>query len=200
MLHHYTSFVLGYTLPSAMGIYALFSIYRSCNFGVVVFKASMLDWRGDWVNLSWYICIVLYIYISGKFGVAIFKASILNWLGGQSVIHTWYTITPFHLPIDHTYMLHHYTFPLPTDHRSMLHHYTPFIFGFTLPSVLSIYVLFSIYRSCKFGVVVFKESMLNCKGGLICHDKYALFSPSIYICGKFGVAEFKVCMLDWQGA
>ena len=29
-----------------MGIYALFYIYRSAKFGVVVFKASMLDYKG----------------------------------------------------------------------------------------------------------------------------------------------------------
>ena len=29
-----------------MGIYALFSIYRSAKFGVVVFKASILKWLG----------------------------------------------------------------------------------------------------------------------------------------------------------
>ena len=29
-----------------MGIYALFYIYRCAKFGVVVFKASMLDYKG----------------------------------------------------------------------------------------------------------------------------------------------------------
>ena len=38
---------------------------RSAKFGVVVFKASMLNWRGR----------------SAKFGVAVFKASILDWRG-----------------------------------------------------------------------------------------------------------------------
>ena len=44
---------------SAMGIYALFYIYRSATFGVVIFKASMLDCKG--VICHRYMCIVLYI-------------------------------------------------------------------------------------------------------------------------------------------
>ena len=47
---------------SAMGIYALFYIYRSAKFGVMVFKASMLDWPGGSICHG-YICIGLYIYI-----------------------------------------------------------------------------------------------------------------------------------------
>ena len=46
-------------------------------FGVAVFDASMIDWRGDIC-----ICALFYIYISAiscaKFGVAVFKASMLN--------------------------------------------------------------------------------------------------------------------------
>ena len=45
---------------SAMGIYELFYTYRSAKFGVVVFKASMLDWLG--INLPW-IYVHFYIYI-----------------------------------------------------------------------------------------------------------------------------------------
>ena len=47
---------------SAMGIYELFYTYRSAKFGVVVFKASMLDWLGGSICHG-YMCIVLYIYI-----------------------------------------------------------------------------------------------------------------------------------------
>ena len=47
-----------------IGICALFYIYRSAiscaKFGVVVFKASMLDWRGADFGHR-YMCIVLYI-------------------------------------------------------------------------------------------------------------------------------------------
>ena len=46
---------------SAMGIYALFYIYRSSKFGVVVFKASMLDCKGDSSTIA--ICALFYIYI-----------------------------------------------------------------------------------------------------------------------------------------
>ena len=81
-------------------------------FGIVVFHASLVDWRGGSSASR-----------SAKFGVVIFIASLLEW-GSQSVIHPCYTVTP-PLPIDHISMLHCYTFPLPIDHRSMLHHYTP---------------------------------------------------------------------------
>ena len=46
-----------------MGIYALFYIYiyiyRSANFGVVVFKASLLNWLGGQSAMG--ICALLYI-------------------------------------------------------------------------------------------------------------------------------------------
>ena len=41
-----------------MGIYALFYIYRSAMFGVVVFKTSMLDWLGDQSAMG--ICALFY--------------------------------------------------------------------------------------------------------------------------------------------
>ena len=44
-----------------MGIYALFYIYRSAKFGVVVFKASMLDWLGGQSAMG--TCVLFYIYI-----------------------------------------------------------------------------------------------------------------------------------------
>ena len=44
---------------SDMGIYALFYIYRSAKFGVVVFKASMLDCKG--VSSVIGICALFYI-------------------------------------------------------------------------------------------------------------------------------------------
>ena len=61
-----------------MGICALFYIYRSAKFGVVVCKASMLDCQGGQSAMG--ICTLFYIYIyrSAKFGVAVFKASMLN--------------------------------------------------------------------------------------------------------------------------
>ena len=63
-----------------MGIHALFYINRSAKFGVVVFKASMLDCKGDSSTIG--ICALFYIYIyiyrSAKFGVAVFKASMLD--------------------------------------------------------------------------------------------------------------------------
>ena len=46
---------------SAMGIYALFYIYRSAKFGVVVFKASMLDCKGGSSAIG--ICTLFYMYI-----------------------------------------------------------------------------------------------------------------------------------------
>ena len=76
-------------LEGDIGICALFYIYRSAKscakFGVVVFKASMLDWRGDIDHR--YICIVLYIYRSAirfdRFGVVVLKASMLDLQGGH---------------------------------------------------------------------------------------------------------------------
>ena len=50
---------------------------RCAKFGVVVFKASILDWLGRSICYG-YMCIVLYIYRSAKFGVAVFKASMLD--------------------------------------------------------------------------------------------------------------------------
>ena len=57
---------------------------------------------------------------------------------------------------------------------------------------MGICVLFCIYRSAKFGVMVFKASMLNCKGGQSAMGKCALFY--IYRSAKFGVAVFEVSM------
>ena len=62
--------------PCAMGICALFYIYRSAKFGVVVFKASMLNCKGDSSTIG--ICALFYIYRSAKFGVAVFKVSRIN--------------------------------------------------------------------------------------------------------------------------
>ena len=61
-----------------MGIYALLYIYRSAKFGVVVFKASMLDCKGGSSAMG--ICPLFYIYRSAKFGVVAFRASMPNWL------------------------------------------------------------------------------------------------------------------------
>ena len=52
---------------SAMDIHALFYIYiyrsaiRCAKFGVVVFKASMLDWRRGWGQSAMGICALCYI-------------------------------------------------------------------------------------------------------------------------------------------
>ena len=58
---------------------------------------------------------------------------------------------------------------------------------------MGIYALFYIYRSAKFGVAIFKASMLNWLGGQsalgICELLY------IYRSAKFGVAVFKASML-----
>ena len=43
-----------------MGKYALFYVYRSAKFGVVVFKASILDWHGGKSAMG--ICALFYIY------------------------------------------------------------------------------------------------------------------------------------------
>ena len=51
-----------------MGICALFYIYTSAKFGIVVFKASMLDWG---VHLPWVYCIVL--YICHRHGILVIK-------------------------------------------------------------------------------------------------------------------------------
>ena len=59
-----------------MGIYALFYIYRSAKFGVVVFKVSMLNPKGGSSAIGIYA--LFYICISAKFGVAVFKSSMLN--------------------------------------------------------------------------------------------------------------------------
>ena len=65
---------------------------------------------------------------------------------------------------------------------------------------MGICALFYIYRSvircAKFGVAVFKESMLDCKGVNL-PWVYALFG--IYRSAKFGVAVFKASMLDCKG-
>ena len=57
---------------------------------------------------------------------------------------------------------------------------------------MGIYALFYIYRSAKFGVVVFKVSMLNCKG---VHLPWVHVHCSAITCAKFGVAVFKASML-----
>ena len=64
-----------------MDIDALFYIYRSAKFGVVVLKAYILNCKG--VICHRYMCIVLYIFRSGQCGVVVFKASMLDWPGGS---------------------------------------------------------------------------------------------------------------------
>ena len=54
--------------------------------------------------------------------------------------------------------------------------------------------MFYIYRSAKFGVAVFKASMLSVTGGQSAMGIYALFY--IYKSAKFGVVAFKASMLD----
>ena len=78
-------------LEGDIDICALFYIYRlaiSCaKFGVAVFKASMLDWRGQTLAIG--ICALFYIYrlaIScAKFGVGVFKASMFDWRGTLAI-------------------------------------------------------------------------------------------------------------------
>ena len=67
----------------------LLDIYRSAmrcgKFGVLVCKASMLNWRRGWEGQSaigicalFYICIYRFAIRCAKFGVAVFKASMLD--------------------------------------------------------------------------------------------------------------------------
>ena len=49
----------------------------------------------------------------------------------------------------------------------------------------------------RFGVAVFKASMLNW-GGQCAMGMCALLYRSVIRCAKFGVAVFKVSMLDWM--
>ena len=60
------------------------NILRSAKFGVVVFKAPMLDCKGGQSAMS--ICTLFYMYRPAKFGVAVFRASMLDWPGGQSAM------------------------------------------------------------------------------------------------------------------
>ena len=64
-----------------------------------------------------------------------------------------------------------------------------------------LYIYRSAIRFAKFGVVVIKASMLNCKGGQVVIGICALFYiyRSAKSCAKFGVAVFKASMLDWRG-
>ena len=70
---------------------------------------------------------------------------------------------------------------------------------------IGICVLFYIYRSAircaKFGVAVFKASMLDCNGGQavigICALLYIY--RSAMSCAKFDLAVFKASMLNWRG-
>ena len=64
-------------------IYIERSAIRCAKFGVVIFKASLLNWRRG-VNLPWvYVHCSIYIYRSAmrcpKFGVAVLQVSILYW-------------------------------------------------------------------------------------------------------------------------
>ena len=58
-------------------------------------------------------------------------------------------------------------------------------------------------RCAKFGVAVFKASMLNCLGSSICHRYMCIVYIYIYRsamrCAKFGVVVFKACMLYYLG-
>ena len=80
---------------------------RCADFGVVVFKASMVNCRG--AICHGYMHIVLYIYRSttrcAKFGVVVLQASMLNW---GSVCHGYHGISlPWvyvHCVISETYL------------------------------------------------------------------------------------------------
>ena len=69
-----------------LSIYIYRSVMRCAKSGVVVFKASMVDWLGGFICHGYMDC--LYIYRSAmrcaKLGVVVFNASLLNWLGGPS--------------------------------------------------------------------------------------------------------------------
>ena len=64
-------------------IYIYISAIGCAKFGVVVFKASMLDWRGQTLAIG--ICALFYTYRSAiscaKFAVVVFKASMLDLRG-----------------------------------------------------------------------------------------------------------------------
>ena len=101
---------------------------------------------------------LFYIYRSAKFGVAVFKVSMLNWLGGPTAIGI---CALFYIYID-----------LPLDVSSLVKWYSRHLCliarGVNWPWVYmpcSIYI----YRAAKFGVAVFKASMLDWLGGSICH-------------------------------
>ena len=124
-------------------------------------------------------------------------------VGGQSVIDPCYTITP-PLPIDHRSMLHHYTSPCQST-IDPSYTITPHQFaqGMCPVSVMYIYALCISARAAKFGVVVFKASMLNWWGSICqvwCSSIQGIYAwltggPS----AKFGVLVFKASMLDWLG-
>ena len=62
-------------------------------------------------------------------------------------------------------------------------------------SAIHIYAFFYIYTSAKFGGMVLKAYMLDCKGGVICH-RYICNVLYLYRSAKFGVVVFKTSMLD----
>ena len=57
-------------------------------------------------------------------------------------------------------------------------------------------IILYIYRFAKFGVAVFKASMLNWRRGSICH-RYMCIVLYIYRSAKFGVAVLQASMLNW---
>ena len=66
---------------------------------------------------------------------------------------------------------------------------------------MGIYALFYIYRCAKFGVAVFKASMLNWGLG----DQSAMGICALFYiyrsairCAKFGIVVFKTSMLGWR--
>ena len=66
--------------PSAVCLYVHCAI--SAKFGVVVCKASMLDWMGGPSAVHIYV----HCAISAKFGVVVCKASMLDWRGGPCAV------------------------------------------------------------------------------------------------------------------
>ena len=108
----------------------------------------MIDWE---VTLPW-VYMHCSIYISAKFGVAVFKASVLYWPGGQSAMGI---SALFHICID-----------LPLDVPSLVWQYSRhlcLIGGLIGHGYICIvpYMYRSAIRCAKFGVVVFKASLLE---------------------------------------
>ena len=127
----------------------------------MVFQRSMLPWRRGWGQSAIGICALCYIYIGNLFGVKVFQRSMLNWRRG-GVNLPWVYV---HCAIYETYLVSWFSRDLCLIGEGG---WGQSAIGICALCYINMKLIWckgfpEIYasRSAKFGVAVFRASMLD---------------------------------------